>query len=63
MAKDNVKQTNYGYEIVWAITKDYCSKILAFENPSVKTPLAFQKETEKLVKIPKKNMENFQFFL
>ena len=47
MAKDNVKQTNYGYEIVWAITKDYCSKILAFENPSVKTPLAVQKETEK----------------
>lgn len=47
MAKDNVKQTDYGYEIIWAITKDYCSKILAFENPGVKTPMQFQKETEK----------------
>jgi len=47
MAKDNVKQTDYGYEIIWAITKDYCSKILAFENPGVKTPMQFHKETEK----------------
>lgn len=44
---DNVKQTEYGYEIVWADTEDYCSKILVFEKANNSIPLHFHKEIKK----------------
>lgn len=44
---DNVKQTEYGYEITWTDNEYYCSKILVFEKADVKTPLHFHKEKHK----------------
>lgn len=43
----NVKQTDYGYEVTWANTTNYCSKILVFEKPNTKLPLHFHKDTTK----------------
>ena len=45
--KDNIKQTDYGYEIVWADNELYCSKILVFEKSNVKVPLHFHKDKTK----------------
>jgi len=44
---DNVVKTEYGYEIIWADTDDYVSKILVFENANQCLPLHFHRDTEK----------------
>jgi quercetin dioxygenase-like cupin family protein len=44
---DNIKQTKFGKEIVWADTSDYCSKILIFEKQGSATPLHFHREIKK----------------
>jgi hypothetical protein len=43
---DNVKQTDWGYEIVWANAESYSGKIVAFSNPGI-TDLQFHKYTNK----------------
>ena len=45
--KDNIKQTEYGYDIVWADNDYYCSKILVFENEGKQTTLHFHKDKHK----------------
>lgn len=45
--KDNVTKTDYGYDIVWADTDQYCGKILVFERLNSKTPLHFHKNKRK----------------
>jgi hypothetical protein len=45
--KDNVIKTEYGYEIVWTKTNEYCGKILAFESANSKLPLHFHKNRDK----------------
>ena len=45
--KDNIKQTEWGYEIVWADNEYYCSKILVFEKAEMKTNLHFHKDKHK----------------
>ena len=45
--KDNIIKTEYGYEIVWSDTEQYCGKILVFEKANTKTPLHFHKEKSK----------------
>ena len=45
--KDNVNKTDYGYEIIWAVTEDYCSKILVFEHIGSKTPMVMHKDVTK----------------
>ena len=45
--KDNVVKTDYGYNITWAKTDSYTSKILVFEHIGNKTPIFFQSNTEK----------------
>lgn len=47
MNNDSVKQTEFGYEIIWADNEYYCSKILVFEEADLKTFLHFHKETHK----------------
>jgi uncharacterized RmlC-like cupin family protein len=47
MNKDNVIQTEYGYDIIWADTEYYCSKILVFEKANQKTSLHFHKTKNK----------------
>lgn len=44
---NNVRETDYGYEITWTSNEFYCSKILVFEKEGVKTPLHFHKEKQK----------------
>ena len=44
---DNVIKTDFGYDIVWADTDAYCSKILVFEKTAQKTALHFHKEKTK----------------
>jgi hypothetical protein len=44
---DNVKQTDYGYEIVWTDNENYCSKILVFEEEGKQTRLHFHKNRHK----------------
>src|SRR6056297_954847 len=44
---NNVIKTDYGYEIVWADTEWYCSKILVFEKANQKTSLHFHKKQDK----------------
>ena len=44
---DNVKQTDYGYEIVWTDNEYYCSKILVFEKEDKQTRLHFHKNRHK----------------
>jgi len=44
---DNVKQTDWGYEIVWVDNEHYCSKILVFEKADAKTNLHFHKDKHK----------------
>lgn len=45
--KDNVVKTEFGTEITWADTEDYCSKILIFEKKGAKIPLHFHKSKKK----------------
>ena len=44
---DNIKQTEWGYEIIWVNNDHYCSKILVFEKESTKTNLHFHKDKHK----------------
>ena len=44
---NNVIQTEYGYEIVWADNEQYCSKILVFEKAGQQTRLHFHKDRHK----------------
>ena len=46
MANNSIK-TDYGYDLLWASTASYQGKILVFEKAGNKTPLHYQKETEK----------------
>lgn len=44
---DNVTKTEYGYEITWAATESYTSKIMVFEAAKATTPIHFHKEITK----------------
>lgn len=44
---NNVVKTEYGLEITWAETAEYCGKILVFEHIGSKLPLHFHKERSK----------------
>ncbi len=44
---DNIKQTEYGYEVVWTDNEHYCSKILVFEEEGKQTRLHFHKDKQK----------------
>ena len=44
---DNVTKTEYGYEVLWANTEHYSSKILVFEHIGSKTNMSFTKNTTK----------------
>lgn len=44
---DNIKKTQYGYDIIWADNENYCSKILVFEKANKVMPLHFHKDTTK----------------
>ena len=37
--QDNIKQTDYGYDIVWTDNEHYCSKILVFEKARQNPPV------------------------
>jgi len=43
---NNVKQHEWGTEVIWANKDNYCSKILIF-NAHAKTPFFFHKQKEK----------------
>lgn len=45
--QDNVKQTDWGYEIEWAKHDTYCGKILVFTKKGSKTDIFFNKEIDK----------------
>ena len=45
--EDSFRKHNWGYEIVWANTDKYCSKILVFEQANQKTPLHFHEKKTK----------------
>jgi hypothetical protein len=45
--QDNIKQTDYGYDIVWTDNEHYCSKILVFEKADKQTRLHFHKSRQK----------------
>jgi len=45
--ENNIVKTTYGYEIVWADTEYYVSKILVFEKANQIIPLHFHKDTHK----------------
>lgn len=44
---DNVIKHQWGYELTWASTSDYCGKILYFSNLGSKTPFYFNAKTDK----------------
>ena len=44
---NNVKETNYGYDIIWTETESYCGMLLVFNDPGCKMPMHFHKETTK----------------
>lgn len=44
---DSVKKTNFGYELTWAKTDEYCGKILVFEKSNSVLPLHFHKTKTK----------------
>ena len=44
---NNIKETEYGYEIVWTDNEYYCSKILVFEKSDKQTRLHFHKDKHK----------------
>jgi hypothetical protein len=43
----NSKKTDYGYELFWAKTQDYASKILVFESAGKGMPLHFCQNLER----------------
>lgn len=43
----NSIKTNFGYELYWAKTQDYGSKILVFENENNSIPLHFYQKLER----------------
>jgi|TARA_B110000908_G_C10168952_1_gene409856 hypothetical protein len=44
---NNVNETDYGYEIIWADNDQHCGKILIFEKINSKMPLHFHKNKSK----------------
>ena len=44
---DNVVKTDWGYEIVWAKTENYCGKILVFEKANKIMPFHFHAKSSK----------------
>jgi mannose-6-phosphate isomerase-like protein (cupin superfamily) len=44
---NNVIETEYGYEVIWANNDYYCSKILVFEKENKQTKLHFHKNKHK----------------
>lgn len=44
MTNSNVNKTDFGYEIVWANTEFYTSKMLFFEHIGSNVPMSFYKE-------------------
>jgi len=47
MNNSNVIETKYGYDLVWADTEWYYSKIMVFAHAGNKTPITFHKEVNK----------------
>lgn len=45
--KDNVIKTDYGYDLTWASSSEYCGKILVFEKSGGKVPFHFHKSKSK----------------
>jgi len=45
--KNNVIKHQWGYELIWAKTPDYCGKILYFNQLGSKTPFYLNAETDK----------------
>jgi hypothetical protein len=43
---NNIKETNFGYEAIWASTPDYCAKFVVFNKPE-KTPIYYHRHTSK----------------
>jgi hypothetical protein len=44
---NNVIKHDWGYELIWANTKDYCGKIFYFNQIGSKTPFFFNSDTDK----------------
>jgi len=44
---DNIKEHDWGKEVIWTNTADYCGKILIFEKENSSTSLHFHKDKEK----------------
>jgi len=44
---DNIKEFNWGREIIWAAKENYCGKILIFEKADSTTALHFHKSKDK----------------
>lgn len=44
---ENVIQHDWGYELIWAKTEDYCGRIFYFDKKGAKTPFSFNSETDK----------------
>lgn len=44
---ENVKQTEWGTEVIWANKENYCGKILVFEKSNSRTALHFHKNINK----------------
>tara|TARA_Y100000389_G_C17411848_1_gene491387 strand:- start:1155 stop:1493 length:339 start_codon:yes stop_codon:yes gene_type:complete len=44
---DNIKEHEWGREIVWSAKENYCGKILVFEKAEKSMPLHFHKSKEK----------------
>lgn len=44
---ENIIEYEWGTEVIWASTENYCGKILVFEKPNKTLPLHFHKETSK----------------
>jgi D-lyxose ketol-isomerase len=38
---------DWGYEIIWTNTENYCGKIMTFEKPGAKFPMHFHKSKDK----------------
>jgi len=44
---EGLLKTDYGYDLIWSNTDDYCGKILVFEAAGSMTPLFFHKKRQK----------------
>lgn len=44
---NNIKDYNWGKEIIWTSSQEYCGKILVFEKSEMSTPLHFHKQKNK----------------